>query len=330
MRVLVTGGAGFLGSHLVEALVKASHNVRVLLRFGEDPRNIKHLDVETVVGDLGVPMSLRQALKDCDVVYHLGAFVKDFGPRDMFLKVNVEGTKRLLKEATNASCRRFVFISSLAVHKASRPITNGDEEFPRDNHSMPYALSKILAEDAVMEAHQKGLIEGVIVRPGLFPYGERDRTSFLPLVKNLFRYYHINGGNATLCTVYAKNLAHGLVLCGEKEEASGKVFIITDDVRIRWREFIAKICEGMHISPITRAVPGWVARSVAIVSEACASIARKEPLITRYRVAIASVDFWFSCERAKKILGYSPPFSLDEGLQRTIEWAKTELRNGGF
>jgi nucleoside-diphosphate-sugar epimerase len=330
MRVLVTGGAGFLGSHLVEALVEASHQVRVLLRFGEDPRNIKHLDVEMVFGDVCVPMSLKQALRNCDVVYHLAAVVKDFGPKAEFLRVNFEGTKALLREACNSSCRRFVFMSSLAVHRARRPIAQGNEDNQRDNYAMPYALSKILAEDAVMEAHQKRMIEGVIVRPALFPYGERDRTSFLPLVKNLSRYYHVASGDATFCTVYAKNLAHGLVLCGEREEASGQTFIITDDVKVTWKQFIAKVCEGMGIKPITRSVPRSIACLLALLNEGFALMTNKEPLITRYRVAIASNDFWFSCDKAKKSLGYSPIFSLDDGLKRTIAWARAELKGCGF
>jgi nucleoside-diphosphate-sugar epimerase len=322
MRCLVTGGAGFLGSHLVEALLNASHDVRVLLRFGEGTTNIKHLDVETVLGDVCCPMSLRQAIKNCDVVYHLAGVVKDFGPKEAFIRVNLEGTKALLREACNASCRRFVFVSSLAVHKASRPISQGDENLPRDNHAMPYALSKILAEDAVMQAHHKGMIEGVIVRPALFPYGERDRTSFLPLVQNLAHYRHIGGGNATFCAVYAKNLAHGLVLCGERGEASGGTFVLTDDMKITWKTFIARVCQMMNIPPITRTVPVFLARSLALLSEGLASITNQEPLITRYRVGIASQDFWFSCEHAKKTLGYSPPFGFEEGLGRTVAWVK--------
>ncbi len=324
MKVLVTGGNGFIGSHVVRRLRAAGHEVRVLVLPGTSLLPISGLDVQVVWGDLRVPRSLLSAAERMDVVCHLAARVGDYGPASEFIAVNATGTRNLLEAARRAGVRRVVLVSSLAVHRLRAPgIRHGDESYPRDNVEMPYALSKIMAEDEVLRAHAAGAVEGVIVRPGLFPFGPHDRTSFLPLVRQLDRYAHVNGGRAVFCAAYAENLAHGIALAAEHPAAPGRIYVVADDERPTWSDFIAVLCDLLGRPRVNRSIPFALAWAAASANEAWAALTGRPPLLTRYRVRVAGLDCWFSSRRARDELGYAPLVSLEEGLKRSVAWVRS-------
>lgn len=324
MRVLVTGGNGFIGSHVVRRLREAGHDVRVLAQPGTSLRTIQDTGAQVLWGDLRVPGSLLAATDGIEVVCHLAARVGDHGPASEYLEINAMGTRRLVDASRRAGVRRVVLVSTLAVHRLrGRGIPEGDEDWPRDNVVMPYALSKIRAEDEVMRAHALGDVEGVIVRPGLFPFGPHDRTSFLPLVRDMDRYAHVNGGRAIFCTAYAENLAHGIALAAEHKAAPGRVYVIADDERPTWRLFMDHVCDLLPRPRVRRGIPLGPALVAASACEAWASLTGRPPLLTRYRARVAGLDCWFSSARARGELGYAPLVGLEEGLRRTVAWVRT-------
>lgn len=323
MRILVTGGNGFIGSHVVRRLRDAGHDVRVLAQPGTSLETITGTGAQVLWGDLRVPGSLIVATEGIEVICHLAARVGDHGHASEYLEINAMGTRRLVEAARRTGVRRVVLVSTLAVHRLrGRGIAGGDEERPRDNVAMPYALSKILAEDEVMRAHAAGHVEGVVVRPGLFPFGPHDRTSFLPLVRNLDRYAHVAGGRAIFCTAYAENLAHGIALAAEHPAAAGRTYVITDDERPTWREFMGLLCDLLGRSRIHRSIPLRSALAAAAASEAWSAVTGRPPRLTRYRVRVAGLDCWFSSRRAREELGYASLLGLDEGLRRTVAWVR--------
>lgn len=324
MRVLVTGGNGFIGSHVVRRLREAGHDVRVLAQPGTSLQTIVGMGAQVLWGDLRVPGSLLAATDGMEVVCHLAARVGDHGPASEFIASNAIGTRHLVDAASRSGVRRVVLVSSLAVHRLrGRGIADGDEDRPRDNRALPYALSKILAEDELMRAHASGAVEGVIVRPGLFPFGPHDRTSFLPLVRDLDRYAHVNGGRAVFCTAYAENLAHGIALAAEHRAAPGRAYVVADGERPTWRVFMDRVCDLLGRPRVRRAIPLGAALVAASACEAWAALAGRPPLLTRYRVRVAGLDCWFSERRARDELGYAPLVDLDEGLRRTVAWVRS-------
>ncbi len=324
MRVLVTGGNGFIGSHVVRRLREAGHDVRVLAQPGTSLRAIEDTGARVLWGDLRVPHSLLAATDGVEVVCHLAARVGDHGPASEYFEVNAVGTRRLVEAARRTGVRRVVLVSTLAVHRLhGRGIADGDEDRPRDHVAMPYARSKILAEDEVMRAHAAGHVEGVVVRPGLFPFGAHDRTTFLPLVRHLDRYAHVNGGRAVFCTAYAENLAHGIALAAEHPAAAGRVYVIADEGRPTWRDLMDRVCDLLRRPRIRRSIPLGPALAAAAACEAWSALTGRPPLLTRYRVRVAGLHCWFSSRRARDELGYSPLVDLDEGLRRTVAWVRT-------
>jgi len=327
MRALVTGGNGFLGSHLVRRLTAAGHQVRVLYQQGTDHDRLADVDPapELVQGDLLDAPGLARACSGCEAVFHLAAVVQDWGPRELFERVNVGGTRDLLRGAVEAGARRFVFVSSLAVHRYVG-ITDGDETWPRDNLAQPYGASKIACEDLLMQAQAAGEIEAVVVRPGVVPFGVGDRLSMPELVRNHGAYRHVGGGEARLCSAYAPNLADALLRCAEVPEAAGQVYVVADDETPTWREFSDALFQGMGLAPVQASVPLGLAMAGATVAEAWARVSGRPPLINRYRVSLAGRDCVFRSHKAKRELGWQPAVGFADAMAETLAWLRRYLK----
>jgi len=330
VSTLVTGGNGFLGSHLTRELLRQGHRVRVLAQEGTDTRRIDGLDVELVRGDLLSRPTLEQACTGIELVFHLAGVVQDHGPADLFKRVNVGGTRNLLHAAIDCQVRRLIFTSSLAVHRY-RGISHGDESWPRDNLRQPYGASKIACEDLLLQAHRERRIETVIVRPGVFPFGPDDRLVLPQLVHQRRRFRYVAGGRARLCTAFAPNLAQGLVLCGTVGRAAGEVYVIADDETPTWRELMERLFGGLQLDPPRRSVPLWLALTGATLAEGWAAVARPAggALINRYRVALSGRDCVFVNHKARAELGWDPQVGLEQALARTTDWLREQLQEHG-
>ena len=137
-------------------------------------------DIPFVEGDVTEPAQLEPALRDVDAVLHLAAIARDWGDAALFERVNAGGTRKVLEASLARGASRFVLMSSVAVH-AYRDHDDTTEDAPRDGGTFPYGETKIAAEDMVLEAHAQGRITGVVVRPGLVPFGPGDRAVLPPL-----------------------------------------------------------------------------------------------------------------------------------------------------
>ena len=321
MKILVTGGNGFLGSHVVRQLLQRGHQVRVMYQPGTDLDRLDGLEAECVEGDLRDRPGLERACEGQEAVLHLAAVVMDWGPWELFREINVEGTRRLLRAAVDRSVRRLVFTSSLAIHRY-RGIPAGDEGWPRDNLQNPYAASKIACEDLLLRAHREQRLEAVIARPGVFPFGPGDRLALPQLLRNRRSYLHVGGGRARLCTAFAENFAGGLALCAEVDRAAGQVYVLADDESPTWRELMDALFTGVGLAAPRGSVPLAAAMVGATAAEAWARITRKPPLINRYRVSLVGRDCVFVSHKAKQQLGFQPKLGLHQALARTTQWLR--------
>lgn len=321
---LVTGGNGFLGSHLVRFLHERGYWVRVLVLAGTPVDSILGYCDEIVEGDICNPASLPQATQDIDVVFHLAALVTDWGASASFVRVNVQGTEHVLQAAIQSGCRRFVHMSSLAVHQY-RDILDGDETCPRDATTPAYAVTKKQAEDVVL-AHQRD-IETVILRPGLFPYGPGD-TQNLPRLFASFeagQFGFVGGGHAQFCTSYVDNLVEGMLLAAEKPEAIGQTFVLCDNQPISWQQFATVVAQQLGTRKPRWSVPYFLLFPLVWLWEQAYRLLRirQSPTLTCYRLRVVYYHLVFSNAKARRLLDYQPRIDFEEGMKRTIRWYRS-------
>ena len=315
--IFVTGGTGLVGSHVVEEAISRGFRVKALVRASSDTSRLDRWGVEKVLGDLEDRDALRKGAEGADWVVNCAAKVGDWGTLAEFRRLNVEALRLLVDAAVEAKVKRFVHVSSLGVYEA-RDHFGTDETVPPAADSLDaYTRSKTEAEALVLDAWKTRQLPAAIVRPG-FIYGPRDRTVLPKLVKALRsgRFAYFGSGDQALNCIYVKNLVHGIFLALETPDAIGQVFNLTDGKPVTKRQFIGRVAELAGLKPPTRAIPLRLARGLAVVFETVARWrgATEPPLVNKARYKFLGLNLDYSVEKARRVLGYSPPFSTEDGL----------------
>ena len=315
---LVTGASGFLGGHLVRGLLRRGMPVRALLRASSQGGRLRELGAETMVGDLGDPDSLARACEGQQVVFHVAAKVSDWGPRQEFFRVNVDGTRALVTACQRAGVERLVLVSSLTVLGLPRTGAEVDEETPYDpSPHDAYTASKIEAERIVRQIHGQHGLATVVVRPGAI-WGPGDPHIAPRIAALLCRgcVPYIGGSNNSVALSHVDNLIPGLLLAAEHPAAANQVYHMTDGQRVTARELIDNLAAILGTSKPRRSFPFFVVYAVACLIEAEARLLRRQkpPSLTRYGVRLLSSDCVYNNRKAERELGYRPRVTLAEGL----------------
>jgi len=325
---LITGATGLLGSHIAEQLTQRGCPVRALVRHGSDTRYLDELGVEKVVGDLCDQVSLAEATKGVKTVYHAAAQVGDWGPWRQFVTVTIDGTRNMLQAARNAGVERFLHVSSISAY--GHPDGDGlvlDETAPLgvSLHKWSYySRAKVEAEKLAWAAHERGDVPVTVVKPSWL-YGPRDRASMPRLIRAIRagKAKIVGRGDNRLNLTYAGNEAEGCILAATDPDSVGESYNLSDDGVITQEEYLNKIASCLGAKPVTRHVPYSVAKGAAFLMELFghALHRKKPPLATRYAVWLMGRRCYFSCEKARRKLGWKPTVGYDEGIGRAVAWA---------
>ncbi len=319
--VFVTGGTGLVGSHVVEEAVRRGFHVRALVRASSDTRFLDSLGVEKIPGDLEDSKALRRGVDGVDWVLNCAAMVGDWGTLADFRRLNVDALKLLLDAAADARVGRFVHVSSLGVYEA-RDHQGTDETTPTAVESLDaYTRSKVEAEALALQYVKERGVPLAIVRPG-FIYGERDRT-VLPKLLNALRagrFVYFGSGEQALNCIYVKNLVQAIFLAAEVPGAVGEVFNVTDGQRVSKRQFVGKVASLAGLPQPKRKIPLWLAWTLAVLMERRARRlkATEPPLVNKARYKFLGLNLDFSIAKSRRVLGYDPPFTTDQGLERAL------------
>jgi len=325
LQVLITGGTGFAGSHLVSRLVKKGQSVRVLVRKNSNVDDLKKLKVELCVGDVTNKNSTKAAVKGIDLVYHIAALFRQARfPDRVFWQVNVQGTQNMLEASYEEGVKRFVHCSTIGVlgHIANPP---ADETYSY-NPGDAYQRSKCEGEKIALNFFLDKKFPVVIARPTAI-YGPGDMRLF-----KLFKYVSsgriiiLGDGKPFYHLVYVEDLITGFELCAQKENAIGKVYILGGDRYLTLNELVDLIAKVLGVSLSKIHLPVFPFRTLSILCEKACVPLGIEPPLHRRRVDFFTKSRAFNISKAKKELAYKPEFDLETGLRLTGEW----YREKGF
>lgn len=328
MNSLVTGATGFVGATLVKKLVDRGDNVRCLVRKSSNVAPLKPLGIDLAEGDVKGFESVLKAALGMDCVYHCAAVVgMGTAPRSEYYNVNADGTGNVVKACERAGVQTLVYVSTQSVTFDFRDRVNATEDnpsYPR-RYKDPYSESKAWGEKMVLEAGRHGRLRACAIRP-TFVWGPGDRLMLPAIAKMAMRnqLFLISGGHSVISPSHVENVCDSIMLAATKEEASGEAFLVTDDENVTIGEFTSKMVEAAGLPKPTKSIPYGLAFALAAVVEKFHELPfiRKPPSMSRYGVAIMGLNLTFNCEKAKRVLGYRPAVSLDEGMRRLSDWLK--------
>ena len=315
MIVLVTGASGLLGGAVAAAVRDAGHEVRTLQR---RPSGVA--GVADLLGSVTDATTVAHAVAGVDAIVHLAAKVSLAGAPAEFENVNVGGTLRLLRAATDSTASRFVFVSSPSVAHAGASIV-GDDALPADplRARGDYARTKATAELMALAADSPELAV-VAVRPHLV-WGPGDTQLVARIVDRASRgrLPLLGHGAALIDTTYIDNAASAIAAALERApEVHGNSYVVTNGEPRPVAELLADMCAAAGVPAPRWSVPAGVARAAGSVIEAVWRVRPgvDEPPMTRFLAEQLSTAHWFDQRRTRADLQWTPAVSLDEGFER--------------
>jgi nucleoside-diphosphate-sugar epimerase len=322
MTVLVTGAAGFLGSHVTELLLERGDRPRVLIRPGESMAAPVVADVEVHSADIADRSALESALDGVDLVLHCAARTGPWGSEPEYERTNVRGLETLVRTALAARVRRLVHVSSATVHGVD---VRGaaDEEAPFREEPNPYTRSKLAGERLLERMIRAEQAPVTILRPGWI-YGPRDAASFGRLARLIGdgRMVMAGTGRNHLPLIYVRDVARGMLLAGDAEQAARRCYLLVNDEPVTQRDFLGAIAVELGVPVPKRRIPYRLGLMLGSLAEAGGRLLRREepPPVTRFGIQLLGGENRFDIARARQEIGFSPVVDVADGVRRSVEW----------
>jgi len=332
--VFITGASGFIGGRIAERLLADGRRVRVLAR-----RPLPHLEAlgaEVIPGDLDDREALRRGCASTDTVFHVAGRVGVWGPRQDFIRVNVEGTRNVLTACRQAGVPRLVYTSSPSVVYNGGNLAGVDESAPLCTAApCAYPTSKAAAERAVLAAHGKDFATVALrphlvwgpgdknVVPRVLALAQAGRLKIIGSGRNKVDVTHItNVVDAHLLAELTLNICHIIDdKLPRREKIGGKAYFITNGEPVVLWDWINELLRGVGRPEITKHVPLSVAYAAGGVMETFwrALPLKGEPPMTRFVAKEMATDHWFDISAARRDLGYAPRVTMAAGTAKLIE-----------
>lgn len=340
-RFVVTGGSGFLGRHLIDALLVKYQSPAVVVVF--DLRTYEHHDEFTLdrviphAGSVTRLGDLIKAFRDADVVFHcVSANPLDNKNEQLMWSVNVDGTKNVIEACKQCNVGKLVYVSSASVVFDGSPLRNITEDMPYPKRYLDYySQTKAEAERLVLAENRSPLLT-CSLRPSSI-FGERDPMYVPRLIEagrqNKSRYI-IGNGKTKWEFTYVGNIADACLQAAdhltESSPVPGQAYFITNDETTLFWQHMGTILSGLGYPPPSIRIPFIVCFILAAIVDFFLWVLSpiykpaKPPNFTKQRVRLLSTDRAISCEKAKRDFGYKPRVSMEEANKRTIEYFKPD------
>jgi nucleoside-diphosphate-sugar epimerase len=321
MKILVTGGTGFVGSHLVRRLLSKGHQVVSLDKNpGLSDDDLRARGAQLVGGSVTEPEDIRRAMEGCELVYHLASPFGDIlQPDRAYWDIEVNGTRNILQAAQGMGVHRVIHCSTQGVHGIIND-PPGDEDSPIAPRDY-YCYSKAEGERVCQEYIDRGM-DVVIVRPTSV-YGPGDTRGWLKLYRMVSSgwFLMVGDGKTLNHPVYVDNLVDMFELAAANPTARGRAYLAGDEDSVTLTDLVR--CVGDALGAPVRILRFPWYRAAWVGASAIEVVLKRigvKPPVFRRRLSWFKTNRSFRIDRARKELGYQPRIQLKEGLSRTAAW----------
>ena len=328
MTLLITGASGFIGCYLSKLLARQGFRIRAIGRVRDEVESarVKELadsDIDFQEVDLTDPGQAKVATHDVDAVIHLAAAQHEAEmPDSYFFAINVDGTRNILKAATDSGADRFIYISTIGIFGVGGPDVLNESSPPHPNNA--YGRSKLAAENLVRTFN--GDMKTTIIRIGE-AYGEGDfrlLKLFKAAEKN--RLLQIGDGSNLHQPIHVDDVAKGILAALTHDNGVGEIFLLAGKEKVTTAAMLRTVDSVLDAHAHTIRIPLQPMRAVCIVCESVFSSLGKRPPLHRRRLEFFTKNLTFDTTKIQTELGFSPEISFEEGCRRTADW----YRSHGF
>jgi nucleoside-diphosphate-sugar epimerase len=315
--IFITGATGFVGSALIKRLLRENVQITAAVLTGADAGHLSAEARRITVEPLSESSDYTAVLRQVDIVIHLAARVHIMqdtaaDPLQEFRKVNTYGTERLAMQAAEAGVKRLVFMSTIGVNgnmSGGKAFSENDD--PRPHNA--YSLSKLEAEIGLRDISEKTGIEVVIVRAPLI-YGPGNPGNFLSLLRIIFKGIPLPLASIVNLKsfLYVGNLTDSLACCACHPKAAGQTFLVSDGKDVSTPELIRRLASALGRPSRLLPFPPVFARFLGKLTGKVAAVDRL--------IGSLQVD----CSKIRRELGWIPPYTMEQGLQKTADWFKDQ------
>lgn len=320
MKILVTGGTGFLGRHLVPMLCRHGYATRIMTRYPDKHDWLKQYpQVEVVVGDVTNETDVFNAMQSCSVVIHAAGLFRFWGDEQAFYQNNLIGTKHVVNAACALSVQRLIHISTIAVVGGATTSHEVIDETYEPTPADVYQKTKLDAERFVLEQFEQHQFPAIVLRPGAY-YGPMGTYAFNRLFfKDPMRgiIMQVENGKHIIFPVYIADVAQSILLALDKGRL-GEIYNICG-APLSHREAFDIVCEIANIHFPRLPISASLALNTSRLLTAISQITKQEPFWPINMRSYVFNDWRVSSQKAQNELDFVPT-SFDEGARRTVEW----------
>lgn len=322
MKILVTGGTGFIGGYFVPMLLEQNYQVRLLVRNEEKAKKLFEDKCEYFIGDVTDKGSIKGCCEGVDVVFHLVAKSGNELPTrenfEAFRKINIGGTENILAECTNI--KKFVYVSSTAAMGLVRdnPITEKSKCEPY----LPYQVTKYEVEELIREKCKEGF-PGIIIRPTKVYGINENGYSYLTLAKLIKKgvFLKIGNGHNYTSNIYVSDFAQALARLVDNGVV-GETYIATSRESIDFIEAGKIIADELGVTLRVIKVPASLMVLAADIEEKLFVAVGKKPIVTKRNIQMTIQDRIYDISKARNEIGYEPEMTMEQGIRTVIRWYK--------
>lgn len=325
MRVLITGGTGFIGSRLALRCGERGHAVRVLALENTDAESsnrdtLEAAGIELQLGSVTDPEVVRLATEGMDVVFHLAATQHQMNvPDERFRNVNVGGTKNLLEAAAAAGVRRVVHGSTIGVYGRASGVLDEDSPVEPDNI---YGITKLEGERLALSWNDRVPVSAIRIPEVYGPGDRRLLKLFRAIQKRAF--FMIGSGRNLHHVLYVDDLVEALMTVAESPAAIGDLFVLAGPEPVTSNRMARAVADALGVPPPRLRLPLWPFAVLAAVLEFTLRPVGIQPPLHRRRLDFFRKSFELSTRKAEEAFGFSPAVDFEEGARRTAAWYRDE------